>query len=118
MDNMNQGTGHHNMDNMNQGTGHTMLVSSSSSSNLFTFLHRRTTIILSFFKLYMQQWTTELNRITAGSCLNLNMMPCTRFQGHKAVKNVDPCLTWYITRPTEDDPSARHGLQGLEHEWM
>ena len=132
MDNMNQGTGHYNMDNMNQGTGHTMLVSSSSSSsNLFTFLHRRTTIVLSFFKLYMQQWTTELNRITAGSCLTLSMMPCTRFQGHKTVKNVE---TWiHVSRGTspgplkmihhpEDTPQhhayARHGFQGLEHEWM
>ena len=60
---------------------------------------------LSFFKLYIQHWTTELKRITAGSCWTLNLVPCTRCQGHETVIHVDPCLMWYITRPTEDDPS-------------
>ena len=59
---------------------------------------------LSSFKLYIQHWATALKEIMVGSCFTLNMMPCTQIQGHKTVKNVDPCLTWYITRPTVVDP--------------
>ena len=114
MDNMNQGI-HGTGINMNQGTANLWITWTNKSGHLGwaaaatylkgPFFHRRTTIASSLFKLYIQHWTTELKRITAGSCLTLNMMPCTRFQGQMTVKNVDPCLTWYNTRPTEDDPS-------------